>query len=77
MIERWGAEAALVARPFAEVVVHRLPHGGHAFMAALREGTTLAQAVESGKAAAPAFDPTMNLAMLVASKIVVSLVRGT
>jgi len=76
MIERWGAEAALVARPFAEVVVHRLPHGGHAFMAALLEGTTIAEAIEAGTAVAPAFDPTANLAMLVASKIVVGLVRG-
>jgi putative DNA-binding protein len=76
MIERWGAEAALIARPFAAVVVHRLPHGGHAFMAALLEGKTLAQAAKAGTAAAPAFDQTANLAMLVASKIVVDLVRG-
>jgi hypothetical protein len=76
MIERWGAEAALVARPFAGVVVHRLPHGGHAFMAALLEGKTMAQAVEAGAAAVPAFDPAANLAMLVASNIVVGLVRG-
>jgi Putative DNA-binding domain len=76
MVARWGAEAALVARPFAKVVVHRLPHGGHAFMAALLEGKTLAQAVEAGTAAAPAFDSTANLAMLVASNIVVDLVRG-
>jgi hypothetical protein len=76
MIERWGAEAALVARPFTEVVVHRLPYGGHAFMAALLEGKTLAQAVEAGKTAAPAFDPSANLAMLVASKIVAGLVRA-
>jgi hypothetical protein len=76
MIERWGAEAALVARPFAAVVVHRLPRGGHAFIAALLKGMTVAQAVEAGTAAAPAFDQTANLAMLVASNIVVGLVRG-
>src|SRR5713226_8800356 len=76
MIERWGAEAALVARPFAGVVVHRLPRGGHAFIAALLEGKTMAKAVEAGAAAAPAFDLTANLAMLVATNIVVGLVRG-
>jgi hypothetical protein len=76
MIERWSAEAALVARPFAAVVVHRRPHGGHAFIAALLEGRTMAEAVEAGAAAAPAFDPTANLAMLVASNIVIGLARG-
>src|SRR5947207_1020137 len=65
MIKRWGAETAVVARPFTKVVVHRLPRGGHAFMAALLEGKTLAQAVEAGTAAAPTFDPKAALGMLV------------
>jgi hypothetical protein len=51
MIGRWRAEAALVARPFLEVEVRRLPPGGHAFIAALSEGQTMAAAVEAGKAA--------------------------
>jgi hypothetical protein len=34
MIDRWSAEAALVARPFLEVEVHRLPPGGYAFIRA-------------------------------------------
>jgi hypothetical protein len=73
MIERWSAEAALVARPFAAVVVHRLPHGGQAFMAALLGGKTLAEAVEAGTAAAPTFDPKANLGMLASTNIVVGL----
>jgi hypothetical protein len=32
MIERWVAEAAIVARPFVEVEVRRLPFGGYAFV---------------------------------------------
>jgi hypothetical protein len=73
MIERWAAEAALVARPFAAVVVHRLPHGGHAFMAALLGGKTLAEALEAGTAAAPTFDRKANLGMLVSTNIMVGL----
>ena len=45
MIDRWSAEAALVARPFLEVEVRRLPPGGYAFLRALSEGQTVATAV--------------------------------
>lgn len=73
MIKRWGAETAIVARPFTKVVVRRLPHGGHAFMAAVLGGKTLAEAVEAGTAAAPTFDPKAALGMLVSTNIVVGL----
>jgi len=38
MIERWVAEAAIVARPLLEVEVRRLPSGGYAFLHALHGG---------------------------------------
>ena len=38
MIERWVAEAAIVARPLLEVEVRRLPSGGYAFLHALHSG---------------------------------------
>jgi hypothetical protein len=46
MIERWIAEAAVVARPFLKVEVRRLPSGGYAFLSALTQGKTVATALE-------------------------------
>lgn len=37
-IERWVADAAVVARPVLEVEVRRVPPGGYAFLRALSEG---------------------------------------
>ena len=71
MIERWRAEAALVARPFLEVEVRRLPPGGHAFVSALAEGQTMATAVAAGTAVTPDFDVASNLALLIDANIVV------
>src|SRR5262249_26766489 len=77
MISPWRAEAALVARPFAEVNVHRLPHGGHPFIAALLEGAPVARALAAGSAEAPVFDRAANLALLVESRIVVGVFGNT
>ena len=38
MIERWVAEAAIVARPLLEVEARRLPSGGYAFLHAPHGG---------------------------------------
>jgi Putative DNA-binding domain len=73
MIARWRAEAALVARPFVEVEVRRLPLGGHAFIAALSEGRTVAAAVEAGMAATKDFDIAANLMVLINADIVVGV----
>jgi hypothetical protein len=73
LIERWRAEAALVARPFHDVEVRRLPAGGHAFLSALSEGHTIATAVEVGSAAAADFDVAANLAVLIEANIVVGV----
>jgi hypothetical protein len=73
MIERWVGESALVARPFRAVEVGLLPAGGHAFMAALAEGQTVAAAVMVASAMAPTFDTDVGLAVLMSSHIVVGL----
>ena len=73
MIERWRAEEALVARPFAEVEVRRLPPGGHAFIDALSQGQTIAAAIKAGVAAAPDFDSGANLAFLIGANVVVGI----
>jgi hypothetical protein len=61
-IETWSGEDALVVRPRLTVLVHRLPAGGAAFLAALFSGMPLGAAVETALAAEPGFDLTANLA---------------
>jgi len=73
MIARWRPEAALVARPFAEIEVRRLLPGGHAFIGALSEGQSVAAAVKAGQAAAGDFDVAANLMALIEARIVVGL----
>jgi putative DNA-binding protein len=73
MIERWRAEEALVARPFAEVEVRRLPRGGCAFIGALSQGQTIAAAIKEGTANAPVFDSNGNLAFLIGADVVVGI----
>jgi hypothetical protein len=73
MIDRWRAESALVARPYLDVEVQCLPNGGHAFIAALAAGHTIAMAVKAGKSVTPDFDIACNLAFLAEASIVVGL----
>jgi hypothetical protein len=73
MIERWCAEAALVARPLREVGVHRLLPGGHAFIAGLSKGWTVAAVIEAGVAASAEFDVSANLAFLTEARIVAGM----
>jgi hypothetical protein len=73
MIERWCAEAALVARPLREVGVRRLLPGGHAFIAGLSKGWTVAAAIEAGVAASAKFDVSANLALLTEARIVAGM----
>jgi len=71
MIERWVAEAAIVARPFFEVEVTRLPPGGYAFLRALSERNTVTAAVEIAIAVTPQFDVVSNLKLIEEAKLVV------
>jgi Putative DNA-binding domain len=73
MIERWGAEAALVARPFLEVEVRRLPSGGYAFLHAVSKGQTVATAVGIATEVTPKFQATSNLALLEDASVVVGI----
>ncbi|MBS9477015.1 putative DNA-binding domain-containing protein [Ancylobacter sp. VKM B-3255] len=66
-IEPWEGEDALVTRPHLDVAVHRLPPGAGAFIAALAEGAPLRDAAGHGLAAAPEFDLSAALALVLAS----------
>ena len=60
----WHAQSVVIARPQREVVVHRLPPGGDAFLAALAEAQNLAKAAAAAMAADGDFDLGCNLACL-------------
>ena len=59
------AEDVLITRPEFDPVLTLLPPGGAAFVAALRDGATLAAAHEGAEAEAPGFNPTDTLAALI------------
>lgn len=67
----WRAESALVARPFFDVEVRRLPPGGYAFICALSEGKTVAGALEAAKAATPDCEAAANFAILLEANVVI------
>jgi len=69
----WRAESALVARPFFDVEVRRLPPGGDAFIRAISEGKSLAGAIEAAKSAAPDCEAAANLAILLEANVVIGL----
>jgi hypothetical protein len=73
MIERWTAEAAIVARPFLEVEVRRLPPGSYVFLRALSEGKTVAAAVGIATEVAPKFDVVSSLGLIDDVKVVLSI----
>ena len=73
MIERWAAEAAIVARPFLEAEIRRLPPGGYAFLGALSEGKTVATGVGIATEVAPEFDVVANLRLIEDAKVVVGI----
>ena len=72
-VDRWRAECALVARPFLEVEVRRLPPGGHAFIGALSQGCTIVAALEAATAADPKFDIAINRALLIEANVVIGI----
>jgi hypothetical protein len=72
-ISPWAAEAALVARPFADVEVRRLPPGAAAFLQRLTVGASVAEAIKAGMVAATDFDLVESLGLLIASRVVVAI----
>jgi hypothetical protein len=73
MIDRWVAEAAIVARPFLEVEVRRLPAGGCDFLRALSEGKTVAVAARIATKTTPSFDIASNLKLIEDTKLAIDI----
>src|SRR5215470_447629 len=72
-VQSWGAETALVARPFHAVEVRRLPVGGGSFLTGLARGLAIVEAAEAATRADGRFDLEANLAQLLGSRIVTQL----
>lgn len=69
----FGAETALIVRPFLDVEVHALPAGGFASLHALAHGATIGEALSAGADAAAEFDLAHNLSVIIGSGIVTAL----
>ena len=75
-VPHWGAEAALVARPFLDVETRRLGPGTDVFLHALQAGSTIAGAAERATAATSEFSASDGLAVLIGAHLAVSLERA-
>jgi hypothetical protein len=75
-IERWVGEAAMVARPFRDVEVRRLPSGGYAFLRALSEGQTVATAARMATEFDTAFDMVPSLRLIEDAKAIVGIYKN-
>jgi hypothetical protein len=69
-IAPWAPEAALVARPFADVEVTRLGTGAAEFLLRLLQNGTMNDAIRAGEEAAPEFDLVQSLQSLIMSRAV-------
>ena len=69
----WEPEDALVARPFGEVEVRRLPPGVAAFLRELEAGGVIGAAVERGGRAVDRFDPAAAFTVLIGANIAIGL----
>ena len=69
------AEDTLIVRPDAEVTVRRVPPGGAAFVAAIRQGATLGEAAALALAEDARFDLAGNLAGLIAAGAIAAIVK--
>ena len=72
-VENDAAEDALVLRPALDVTVRALPPGGAAFLLALADGGTLADAAEHAASDDARFDLTANLAGLVNCDAIIAI----
>lgn len=72
-VSHWGAEAAVVARPFLEVETRRLLPGCDAFLLALQAGSTIAEAATRATAATSEFSASDGLAMLIGAHLAIGL----
>ena len=72
-LQRWGPEAALVARSSRDVAIRRLPAGGYAFLNVLSGGATVATAIDAAISSNSAFGVGANLVTPVESRIAIGL----
>jgi hypothetical protein len=72
-VPHWGAEAAVVARPFLEVETRRLLPGSDVFLLVLQAGSTIAEAVERAAAATSEFNASDGFAVLIGAHLAVGL----
>jgi hypothetical protein len=72
-VTHWGAEAALVARPFLEVETRRLGAGTDVFLLALQKRSTIAEAAELAITATAKFNASDGLAVLIGAHLAVAL----
>ena len=72
-VPHWGAEAAVVARPFLEIETRRLLPGCDEFLLALQSGSTIAEAVERATATTSDFSASDGLAVLIGAHLTVAL----
>jgi hypothetical protein len=68
-----GREAALVARPFIDVKTRRLAPGTDAFLATLKAGYTIGEAVAAGNVSSPAFSAAEALATLIGANVAIAI----
>ncbi len=68
-----AAQDTLILRPDLDPEPHLLPPGGGAFVAALLDETTLANAIEAATTEAPAFDLSAMLALLITNNALTDL----
>jgi len=68
-----AAQDTLILRPDLDPEPHLLPPGGGAFVAALLEGTLLADAIETATNEDPAFDLSAMLALLLSNNALTDL----
>jgi len=73
MIDRWGCEAALVARPFFEVEIRASSTSGYTFLHALSDGQNVATAAAMAADAVPKFEVCSNLEVLQDANVVVAI----
>ncbi|MFC6686691.1 HvfC/BufC N-terminal domain-containing protein [Jhaorihella thermophila] len=67
------AQDVLVTRPEFDPAPAPLPSGGADWIAALQAGATIAEALETTRSAAPGFDPTETLTLLIRGGAITAL----
>lgn len=73
-LSSWKAEAALIARPYLDVQIWRLPPGGYEFLLAISNNDAMAEAVSEAAAGNAQFDLVEVLQVLICAGAVTGIV---